>query len=73
MSMIKISEYSESEVVLSNGETIKGSGILADNGKFFSVKLEKSIEDFLNDEKNYTFLEMFNKKKYFWLVVEKIL
>ena len=65
MAEIKIHEYSNSEIVLNNNQTIKGSTILSDDGKNFSINLDDSIQNFLNNEDSYRFLEMFKNKEIF--------
>lgn len=65
MHQLKVNEYSITEIVLSNNKIIKGSAILDDDGRIFPLSIGDSIENFLEKEENYKFLEMFKNKEIF--------
>ncbi len=62
---IRVHQYSSNEIVLSNNQVVKGSALLNDEGSFFPLEIKGYIEDFLKEQKNYSFLEMFKNKEIF--------
>lgn len=62
---IKIIEYSNKEIILSDNQSIKGSTIISDDGRIFPINVGDSTEIFLKNVDNYNFLEMFKNKEIF--------
>jgi len=62
---VVVKGYSSDGIILSNNSAIKGSAVLTDGGEVIPINIGENIEEFLNDENNFKFLENFKNKEIF--------